>query len=215
MCEQSEAGYLGLGCNTDGTFSINYYNDQYCLESIGTYNSLDKLNYQLKNYKECVGLNVNYNADDGGGGDGDQDNQEGVSALLYYAESCSSIDSGLCVDDAYMSNRRSTAKSGSSRRKAKSASAKKSWHTKLKYSLGAVLLIASFVMFTGILFTNRRRRRALMQRKYRQSRRNADGSRRSHRSKSRDTRRSRSSRRSKSRSSRGKAEASASGGVFT
>merc|ERR1719232_2256876 len=77
--------------------------------------------------------------------------------------------------------------------------ATRSWVTKLKYVAGGMLLVASFVMFTGILFTNRRRRRALMQRKYRQNRKgrarsksrggdyNNDGtSRKSGRSKSRN-----------------------------
>jgi len=214
MCEQGENGYLGLGCNSDGTFSINTFYDQYCLTSTGVYDTLDKLNYQLKTYKNCVGLAVANGNDDGGGGG--EDDGGGLSGLLYYAESCSSIDSGLCIDDPYMSSRRSSASSGSAKRKAKTQSATKSWHTKLKYALGAVLLVASFVMFTGILFTNRRRRRALMQRKYRQSRR-ADGSRKSSRSKSRDTRRSRSSRRSKSKGrEKTQTEAEpASGGVFT
>lgn len=209
MCEKTDQGYLGVGCASDGTFSIQIFQDAYCLSSVGTYNSLDKLNYNLKHYKSCVGM---YSSSNGG------DNAFATNVIPNTA-SCSSLDSALCTDDSAMSNRRGSASSSARRsHSVSSASRQKSWSTKLKYVAGAFLLIISFVMFTGILFTNRRRRRALIQRKYRQTSRSSRGDDKSRksasRSKSRDpSRRSRSvsgrSKRSKSRS-RGESE-----GVFT
>lgn len=195
LCEQAEDGYLGLSCADDGTFTIDYFADAYCLGSIGTYHTLDKLNYELKNYRNCVGI---YSSNDG--------DDSLLQYLVPYSESCTSLDSNLCADDAAMSSRRSSA--GSSRRNRKKANyaSGKSWGTKLKYAVGAFLLLASFIMFTGILFTNRRRRRALMQRKFKQSSRARDDkSRRSSksRSKSREVRESRRSRSKRSRSREG------------
>ena len=209
MCEKTDQGYLGVGCASDGTFSIQIFQDAYCLSSVGTYNSLDKLNYNLKHYKSCVGM---YSSSSGG------DNAFATNVIPNTA-SCSSLDSALCTDDSAMSNRRGSASSSARRsHSVSSASRQKSWSTKLKYVAGAFLLIISFVMFTGILFTNRRRRRALIQRKYRQTSRSSRGDDKSRKSASRSTsrdpsRRSRSvsgrSKRSKSRS-RGESE-----GVFT
>jgi len=196
LCEQSNNGYIGLGCNSDGTFSINYYQDQYCLStSTGVYDSLSNLNYKLKTYKNCRGLDSVNSANDLS------------SNLQYYAQSCSNLDSPVCSDDSAMQSRRSSTSSG--RRHSTASAAHKSWTTKVKYAMGGVLLVASLIMFTGILFTNRRRRKALMQRKFRQSR-SGDKSRRSRRSSSKSAR-SRSSKRSKSRPRESKDE----GGVFT
>jgi len=179
MCEQSENGYIGLGCASDGTFSLQYFNDQYCLQPSGqTYNSLNRLNQALKTYRNCAAIYY----------DGSENNLAQI--LTYNSDSCSSLDSTLCTDNGSMRSRRSQ-NSGGKSVGSRASLATQTWLTKLKYVLGGMLLLASFVMFTGILFTNRRRRRALMQRKYRQSRRD-DRSRRSKRSKSK-------SRRSKSR----------------
>jgi len=195
-CEESEDGYVGLGCNSDGTFSINYYSDQYCLYSKGVLDTLDGLNYKLKTYSKCQGLTyIGEDNDDGNGeeeGGGDEDGYSLATNLLYYATSCSNMDSNLCTDDADMKNRISSVSSGSLNPFSSGSGAAKSWTTKVKYATGGLLLLASLVMFTGILFTNRRRRKALMQRKYRQSRRRS-------KSRSGKSRRSRSSRRSKSR----------------
>lgn len=195
-CEESEYGYVGLGCNGDGTFSINYYSDQYCLYSQGVLDTLDSLNYKLKTYKKCQGLTYTGEDNDDGNGDEGEDGDVGSLAknLVYYATSCANMDSKLCTNDADMKNRiSSVSKTGSSLNPFSSGSgAAKSWTMKVKYATGGLLLLASLVMFTGILFTNRRRRKALMQRKYRQSRRRS-------KSRSGKSRRSRSSRRSKSR----------------
>jgi hypothetical protein len=184
-CEGGDNGYLGLDCASDGSFAINYFNDQYCLARTGnTYNSLKKINKSLKSYQSC------YTGSDL------------VQNLVTYSEPCTSLDTNLCDDGSLFQQRSST--SGAARTSAKKRwssskymGAHKSWVTKLKYVVGGLFLLASFIMFTGILFTNRRRRRAMMMRKYRQSKK--DKSRRSRgdgasrkSSKSRSTKRSRS-----------------------
>ena len=82
-CEQGGNGYIGLGCNSDGTFSINHYQDQYCLSSTGVYDTLCNLNYKLKSYKSCRALD---STDDG--------DSQLATTLMYYTESCSNLDSG-------------------------------------------------------------------------------------------------------------------------
>jgi hypothetical protein len=137
----------------------------------------------LSQYKSCSNIN------------------DAAQYLIPYSETCSSIDSSYCTDSSAMSNRK-----GSTILHKGSGSASgyyKSWGTKAKYVMGGLLLLAAFIMFTGILFTNRRRRRALLQRKFRQRHRTSKSRKSSKsRSKSRDARssaRSSASRRSKSR----------------
>ena len=186
-CAQVNGYYVGLGCASDGTFSLQFFSDQYCLQPSGdTYDKLKTLNKKLKNYKNCVGV---YSSNNG-------DENQLVPSLISVSDSCSSLDSSLCSDNSAMSNRRSHSYSRLSRNRGFGQG--KSWLTKLKYVAGGLLLLASFVMFTGILFTNRRRRRALMQRKYRQARREE----RSRRSKSRSKSKTRSKSRSKSKTRR-------------
>jgi len=163
------------------------------MTSSGTYHTLDKLNYQLQTYKNCAEI---YSSSDG--------DDTLLQYLVPYSESCSSLDNAYCTDDSAMSSRRSSASSGGRFSGAASVVGDSSWGTKLKYVMGALLLLGSFIMFTGILFTNRRRRRALMQRKFKQSSSKSARDEKSRsrtsksRSKSRESRRSRS-KRSKSR----------------
>lgn len=203
VCEYSDSGYyIGMGCSSDGGFVLKEYSDQNCFQPVddsSVYDSLDQINNLLKNYKSCV------SADSGNNGN------SLAQKLVYYSDSCSSLDNSLCQNGDSISSLLSSSKTGSAS-KAKSHASSKSWVTKLKYVAGGMLLVASFVMFTGILFTNRRRRRALMQRKYRQSRKS-----RSSRSKSRgghDAESKRSSARSKSRN-RDKERDAEPSGVFT
>ncbi|GAX23300.1 hypothetical protein FisN_21Hh014 [Fistulifera solaris] len=202
MCEHVNNGYVGLGCSGDGTFSLQYFSDEYCLRPTGQiYDNLKSLNYALKTYKGCHGI---YSS-------GDSNNLAQI--LAYNADPCSSLDSDLCTDTTSMKTRRSSSGASSAARNAvgKFSMGSKTWITKTKYVGGGMFLLASFVMFTGILFTNRRRRRALMQRKYRQAKLRGESSRRSSskRSKSKGRDISKSRRRSKSR---GRTEAE---GVFT
>jgi roadblock/LC7 domain-containing protein len=195
MCENG----IGLGCADDGTFSLQYFDDSYCLKPSGkTYDRLKSLNQALRTYKNCAGIYYSGN-----------NNNDGNS-LPYYlismSESCSSLDSGFCMDNTAMKDRRSHSATKLSMSRNFGG---KTWVTKLKYASGGILLLSSFVMFTGILFTNRRRRRALLQRKYRQSR-----SDRSRKSKSRSKSKSRGESRKPSRS-RSRAKNSGEGeGVF-
>jgi hypothetical protein len=189
VCENG----IGIGCADDGTFSLQYFEDSYCLKPSGkTYDRLNSLNRALRTYKNCAGIYYYSGNDDGG------------KNLPYYlistAESCSSLDSGFCVDNSAMKDRRSHTTS-SHMSMSRNFGGGKTWVTKLKYATGGLLLLASFVMFTGILFTNRRRRRALLQRKYRQSR--SDRSRKSKSSRSKSKTRDRKSSRSRSRAKNG------------
>jgi hypothetical protein len=186
MCE-GDNGYIGVGCS--GTnFVLEYYNDAYCLSPSGTtYDKLSTLNSKLSYYSNCATIyqdGYDYNV---------------AEQLMAYSTSCSSLDSGYCTDSSYMSSRRGGSGSVFSKG-TKTSGYYKSWGTKAKYVMGGLLLLAAFIMFTGILFTNRRRRRALLQRKFRQRSRSHRSRKSSKsRSKSRDGRSS-SSRRTKSKS---------------
>ena len=204
MCENG----IGMTCASDGSFALEYFSDSYCMAPSGTtYDQLQTLNSNMNTYTNCQNV-YQY---------GDQYGNVLVPYLMSVSTPCTSMVSGLCVDNAAAETRQENAGKGGSFTITKhSSSGRQTWLTKLKYVAGGLLLLASFVMFTGILFTNRRRRRALMQRKYRQARRSGDDrSRRSSRSKSkgrgeRDS--SRKSRRSsRSRDARDKEKS----GVFT
>ena len=206
MCENG----IGMTCASDGSFALEYFDDSYCMEPSGnTYDQLQTLNSNMKTYTNCQNV-YQY---------GDQYGNVLVPYLMSISYPCSSVVSGLCVDSEAAESRQELSSSnggGTLHFSRKSSGAgRQTWLTKLKYVAGGLLLLASFVMFTGILFTNRRRRRALMQRKYRQARRSGDDrSRRSSRSKSKGRERdsSRKSRRSsRSRDARDKEKS----GVFT
>lgn len=221
QCEQEENGYyLAVGCAEDGTFTIESFSDQYCLYHVegGTYDTLDKLNSKMSTYTSCQTV---YNS-----GNGDDAYDSMPYNLIPYSESCSSLDSELCTDDSVMESRRASAGGGSSwiPHVSSSSSAGLTLASKAKYALGSIFFLASFIMFMGILFTNRRKRRALMQRKLRQSSARGSGRSRSksahRRSKSRsrserDSRRSSSSRRSRSKSRSRRDKYEDGGGVFT
>ena len=203
VCEYSNSGYyIGMGCSDYGEFVLKEYSDQNCFQAVddSVYDSLDQINKLLKNYKSCTSA---YSGD----------NQNSLAhKLVSYSNSCTSLDNSLCQNGDTVSSLLSSSKTGSASKAKARASSSKSWVTKLKYVAGGMLLVASFVMFTGILFTNRRRRRALMQRKYRQSKKS-----RSSRSKSRsgrDAESKRSSARSKSRNREKDKDAEPSG-IFT
>lgn len=190
-CEKTNNGYVGLGCTEDGKFAIQYFSDAYCLTPTGkTYDKLNSLNRALKSYTKCAG--ISYGNVNGEGGSLPE-------LLISTSASCSSLDSAYCSDSVAMQQRRSSSSISAFRTYANIV--EKSWVTKLKYATGGLLLLASFVMFTGILFTNRRRRRALMQRKYRQSR--SERSRKSRSSKSRTRKSSRSKSRARDKEGEG------------
>jgi len=213
-CEyDNDAGYyLGVACGDDGSFVIRQFNDGYCSgEGEETYAYLKTLNSAMSTYTNCAGV---YSASNG------DDPYSSLAAMLVpYSSSCSSLESDHCMDDASMVTTRSSAGAklwqGARKRTRPGGS---SPATRLKYVGGTLLLVASFILFTGILFTNRRKRRALMQRKFRQSANKRDearkrsGSRR--RSKSRKTEDADRSKRGSSRR-RSRSRVDESHGVFT
>ena len=165
-CESSNYGYVGLGCTDSGNFALNYYNDQYCISRTGnTYDSLNRLNKVVGTYESCK-TSYKY---------GDDKDYSLIHQLVYNSEPCMAQDYGYCSNSKEY-NEWSSTSSYSNLKTSKWSSkgsfgAHKSWVTKLKYVIGGLFLLASFIMFTGILFTNRRRRRAMMMRKYRQAKR--------------------------------------------
>jgi hypothetical protein len=208
VCADTGDGYIGLDCAEDGSFAINYFNDQYCLSRTGNaYNGLSNVNSMFSNhYQQCIGA-YSY--------DGSDDYSYSlVHQLVYYSEPCTSLDSDLCENGQAFEDRSES--SGTSTRQSSSTNSwssnmfngsRKSWVTKLKYVVGGMFLLASFIMFTGILFTNRRRRRAMMMRKYRQSKKD--------KSRSGESRKARSASKSKRSKSRDKSRDKVRDGVFT
>mmetsp|Transcript_25266 Transcript_25266/g.59139 ORF Transcript_25266/g.59139 Transcript_25266/m.59139 type:complete len:402 (+) Transcript_25266:326-1531(+) len=204
VCYGGDNGYIGMGC-MDGAFTIDYFNDQYCMSRTDTtYDELQGINNLMSNYKSCTQTDSGNN-DDGGG-------NSLVASLIYYSTPCSSYDFQLCTDDANLKARSNGVSSASGIPKSWSSvtgGGHHSWVTKLKYVIGGGFLLASFIMFTGILFTNRRRRRAMMMRKYRQAKK-------AKRDKGRESSgRSRKSRSASKRRSKSRGKEKSSDGVFT
>ena len=211
QCEyDGDSGYyLDVGCGSNGMFTIERFSDQYCLSHVDTYYALDDINSALKQLRSC------HSAYDSSSGDNAYNSL--AAYLIPTGVTCTSADSPLCTNFAGFST------SGVPRR-AHSSRATASWANKFKYVLGSILLAASVMMFLGILFTNRRRRRAMMHRKFRQAaarkkRSSRSKSRSGHRSRSRSGRESSRARsKSKSRShskSRSERDDTGSGGVLT
>jgi len=184
MCEQGNDGYyLSVGCASDGSFTIDEFSDAYCTQRVETYTYLSDINSIFKSYfRSCYGI-YSANTDESVG-------NSAAGALVQSSKSCTAMDSGLCQSTERVSN----AGSG------KISTISSAGHTianfnvanKAKYALGTLCLIGSLFMFLGILFTNRRKRRAMMHRKMRASRSKRSGSKK------------RSSSRHKSSSSRSK-----------
>lgn len=163
-CEQGNDGYyLGVGCASDGTFTIDTFSDQYCQERVGTYDYLSDVNYIFKNnFKSCYTI-YSANTDE-------SVDYSTAGALVKASKSCTHLDSPVCssterIDDA------TSGKIGSSLSSAGHSIVNFNVANKAKYALGTLCLIGSLFMFLGILFTNRRKRRAMMHRKMRASKR--------------------------------------------
>lgn len=168
MCEQGNDGYyLSVGCASDGSFTIDEFSDAYCTQRVETYTYLSDINSIFKSYfRSCYGI-YSANTDESVA-------NSAAGALVQSSKSCTNMDSGMCQDTERVTN----AGSG------KISTISSAGHTianfnvanKAKYALGTLCLIGSLFMFLGILFTNRRKRRAMMHRKMRASRSKRSGS---------------------------------------
>lgn len=168
VCEQGNNGYyLSVGCDSSGQFTIDEFSDQYCLQRVGTYNTLSNVNSIIKkSLKSCYSIfssssdeSVSYST---------------AGALITSSKTCSALDSSMCQD----TERISKASGGGINSIASAGRAVANFNVanKAKYALGTLCLIGSLFMFLGILFTNRRKRRAMMHRKMRASRSKRSGS---------------------------------------
>ena len=194
MCEQGNDGYyLSVGCAADGSFTIDEFSDAYCLQRVGTYQYLNDINKIFKSYfSSCYGI-YSGNTDESVG-------YSAAGALISGSKACAAADSHLCQDTERINDA-----SGGMNALASAGHSIANFNVanKAKYALGTLCLIGSLFMFLGILFTNRRKRRAMMHRKMRASRSKRSGS-KSRRSSSRAKSSSKtSSSRSKSRSRAG------------
>lgn len=163
-CEAGNSGYyLAVGCATDGSFTIDNFADGYCTEYVSTYDSLSSINYIFKsNFKSCYEI---YNS---------QNDQyvaySTAGALISSGKACTALDSPLCTSndriDKVSSNKVSGIQSSVSHTISNFNIANKA-----KYAMGTLCLVGSLFMFLGILFTNRRKRRAMMHRKLRAAKR--------------------------------------------
>ncbi|KAL7545400.1 hypothetical protein ACHAWF_008750 [Thalassiosira exigua] len=186
MCEQGNNGYyLSVGCASDGTFTIDEFSDQYCLTRVGTYTYLNDINSVMKNFNSCYTI---YSANTNEGVD-----YSPAGALVSSSKSCSALDTTRCQDTDRISE--ASGKGMNAVSSAGHTIANFNVANKAKYALGTLCLIGSLFMFLGILFTNRRKRRAMMHRKMRASR----SKRSSSKSKRSASRHKSSSNRSKSR----------------
>jgi len=157
------------------------------MSPVGTYDNLSSINKKLTKLSGC---NDCY------------DSSYGTTACTYLiqnSDSCSVLDNAICGDadgSKYKALKASTSGSTSSSALMKRFSG---IGNSIKYALGSVFLLASFIMFLGILMMNRRKRRANLNRKFRQS--SSTKSARSSRSRvrSKSTSRSKSASRSRSR----------------
>jgi hypothetical protein len=186
MCEKGNNGYyLSVGCSSDGTFTIDEFSDQYCLQRVGTYSYLSDVNKIFANnfhscykiYSSKTDASVMYST---------------AGALVAGSKACTALDNILCQNTERILLQ---SKSIGTLSSASHTFANFNIANRAKYLLGSICLIGSVFMFLGILFTNRRKRRAMMHRKMRASRSRRSTSKRSTSRGAVET----SSRRSKSR----------------
>jgi hypothetical protein len=168
MCESGSDGYyLSVGCAADGSFTIDEFSDQYCLERVKTYTYLSDINNIFKNYfHQCYKIyssksdaSVAYSA---------------AGALVSGSKSCTALDNALCQNTERITLQAKSIGAISS----VGTFANFNFANRAKYTLGSLCLVGSLFMFLGILFTNRRKRRAMMHRKMRASRSRRSSSRR-------------------------------------
>lgn len=158
VCEADGNGYyLAVGCSSNGKFTIDRFTDQYCLEYHDTYDKLSNFNSAMNQLK-C------YNCYDSN--DGQDVSYSLASYLIADSGSCSESESSLCTTSSFVA---SSGSGAYQRARSFASSGTVSFGNKVKYTLGSAMLIGSVIMFFGILFTNRKKRHAMMHRKFRQS----------------------------------------------
>lgn len=161
ICEQDDYGYyLSVGCSSAGTFTIDRFLDEYCMQYYDTYESLSNLNYSMKSLSKCYNCYDSYQ-------DGDV-NYSLCAYLIPSSGSCSTMDSSICTTNNFVKTYGSS-KSFTAKRRNFGKSLNTDFGNKLKFGMSVLMLFCSAAMFVGILFTNRRKRIALMHRKFRQS----------------------------------------------
>lgn len=163
-CEAGNNGYyLSVGCASDGSFTIENFSDAYCLERVSTYDYLSDINKIFKySFSGCYDI---YNS---------QYDQyvkySTAGALVSYGKACTALDSPLCTSTSRI-DKVSTNKVGGLQNSVSHTISNFNIANKAKYAMGTLCLIGSLFMFLGILFTNRRKRRAMMHRKLRAAKR--------------------------------------------
>lgn len=158
MCEQDSYGYyLSVGCSTTGTFRIDRFSDQYCMQYLDTYDNLSNLNYNMKSLSKCYNC---YDSNQGG-----DVNSSLCTYLIPYSGSCSTIDSSICKTNDFVKLYGSS-KGLKSKGRNVGTSFNTDFGNKLKFGMGLFMLSCSTFMFVMILFSNRRKRLALMHRKF-------------------------------------------------
>jgi len=187
MCESDGNGfYLSTGCSSSGTFTIDRFTDQYCTEYYDTYDKLSNFNYKMKSLS-CYNVYNSKTEEDA--------SYSLASYILAESGSCSENESDLCSTTSFVKNSGSSSSYGQRTTTKMTSGAGLSFTNRLKYGLGTTMLIGTVIMFFGILFTNRKKRRAMMHRKFRNSSKK--------RSSSSKSSKKRSSSRSKSKSTSG------------
>ena len=158
------------------------------MKPVGTYDNLNSINKKLTKLSGC---NDCYDSSSG---------SSVCTYLIQNSESCSVLDNAICGDadgSKYKALKASTSGSAASTQVMKRF---EGIGNSIKYALGSVFLLASFIMFLGILMMNRRKRRANLNRKFRQSSSSKSLKSSSSRARSKSTGRSKSaSRRSSSK----------------
>lgn len=157
MCEQDDNGYyLSVGCSTSSELTLDRFSDAYCLQYLDTYSTLDSISSTLSSYSSCHQTYSYAN--------GNSPEYSMIGYLQDYSESCNQLDSPICYDVDGSKSKSLTGFNGVFQN-VKSYTGV-TFASKMKYALGTVFLVSSFIMFIGILVTNRRKRRAMLQRHF-------------------------------------------------
>lgn len=209
ICEYDGSQYYyGTGCSASGQFTIDLFSDAYCTQFYQTADYLSNFNSAMKSLNKCYNT---YSSKT------DEDPSYSLASILVSESGhCSQAESSLCKSNNFVQNSGSYSSSSGQRASARFTSGSGSFTNNLKYGLGFAMMLGTLVMFVGILFTNRKKRRAMMHRKFRQS--GGGGESTTGRSKSRSKSKSKSSRKLKKKRDASRGQSSpregSGGGIF-